>query len=77
MKNDFDIYSDMLVASAKKIFEVIEKPEASDENKILISSINALTTTVKVAIQNEVLKYRLDVSNGKVSTLVHMIGTDE
>ena len=71
--NKLDVYSDMLFESAKAIFEVVKNPELSDKNKMLIASANALTTTTKTAIQNEILKYKLDNSNGTVLKLLEKI----
>lgn len=73
MDNKLDKYSDMLFESAKEIFKVVKNPQMSDENKVLIAAINTLTNTTKTAIQNEVLKYKFDKTNGTVLKLIEKI----
>ena len=73
MNNNLDEYSNMLFESAKEVFKVIKNPKMTDENKVLLASVNALTNAVKTAIQNEVLMYRIDKSNGTLLKLIEKI----
>lgn len=73
MNNKLDKYSDMLFESAKEVFKVIKNPKMTDENKVLLASVNALTNATKTAIQNEVLKCRIDKSNGTLLKLIEKI----
>jgi hypothetical protein len=73
MNNNLNEYSDMLFEAAKEVFKIIKNPEANDENKIIIASVNALTTTTKMAIQNEVLKYRINNANGTMRQMIEKV----
>ena len=71
MNNNLDIYGEMLFESAKAIFEVVKNPSSTEETKILIASVNALTTATKTAIQNELLQYKL---GGTTNTTLQVLG---
>lgn len=73
MNNHLDEYSNMLFESVQEVFKVIKNPKMTDENKVLLASVNALTNATKTAIQNEVLKYRIDKSNGTLLRLIEKI----
>ena len=73
MNNHLDEYSNMLFESVQEVFKVIKNPKMTDENKVLLASVNALTNATKTAIQNEVLKYRIDNSNGTLLRLIEKI----
>ena len=73
MDNRLDEYSNMLFESAKEVFKVIKNPKMSEENKVLLASVNALTNATKTAIQNEVLQYRISNSNGTLLKLIEKI----
>lgn len=73
MNNKLDEYSNMLFESAKEIFKVVKNPQMSDENKLLIAAVNTLTNTTKTAIQNEVLRYKVDNTNGTILKLIEKI----
>lgn len=73
MDNKLDEYSNMLFESAKEVFKVIKNPKMSEENKVLLASVNALTNATKTAIQNEVLRYKVDNTNGTLLKLIEKI----
>ena len=73
MNNHLDEYSNILFESVQEVFKVIKNPKMTDENKVLLASVNALTNATKTAIQNEVLKYRIDKSNGTLLRLIEKI----
>ena len=53
--------------------EIIKNPTVTDENKLLIAAVNTLTNTTKTAIQNEVLRYKVDNTNGTILKLIEKI----
>lgn len=73
MDKRLDEYSNMLFESAKEVFKVIKNPKMSEENKVLLASVNALTNATKTAIQNEVLRYKVDNANGTMLKLIEKI----
>jgi hypothetical protein len=73
MDNRLDEYSNMLFESAKEVFKVIKNPKMSEENKVLLASVNALTNATKTAIQNEILRYKVDNTNGTLLKLIEKI----
>ena len=73
MDNRLDEYSNMLSESAKEVFKVIKNPKMSEENKVLLASVNALTNATKTAIQNEILRYKVDNTNGTLLKLIEKI----
>ena len=73
MNNNLDEYSNMLFESVKEVFKVIKNPKMTDENKVLLASVNALTNATKTAIQNEILRYKVDNTNGTLLKLIEKI----
>lgn len=69
-------YSNMLLDSAKAVYEVIKKPKMSDKNKVIIAAANTLSQTAKAAIQIEVLQYKVDRTAGNTTQLIHRINND-
>lgn len=70
-------YSKMLLETAKRVYEVVKKPEMTDENKIIIASANTLAQTTKTAIQLELLQYKATYTKGNTSQLIHMVNENE
>ena len=66
-------YSRMLLESAKKVYEIVQKPECTDENKILIASANTLAQTTKTAIQLELLQNNAYYSKRHTDELIHKV----
>lgn len=73
MNNKIEAYSDMLFECAKEVFKIVKSPDMTEENKMLIASVNTLTNTTKTALQNEIFKYRLDNSNGTTRKLIEKV----
>ena len=73
MDKRLDEYSNMLFESTKEMFKIVKNPTLTDENKLLIAAVNTLTNTTKTAIQNEVLRYKVDNTNGTILKLIEKI----
>ena len=67
-------YSKMLLESAKQVYNIIQKPAMTDENKMLIASANTLAQTTKTAIQLELLALRKENSFNQANILIDRIG---
>ena len=67
-------YSKMLLESAKQVFNIIQKPKMTDENKVIIASANTLAQTTKTAIQLELLELRKQNTNNNINVLIDKIG---
>ena len=70
-------YQEMLLDSARKIHNIIKKPQVTDENKIIIASANALAQTAKTAIQMEVLHYKSKIASQNTTQLINRIASNE
>ena len=66
-------YSKMLLDSAKCVYNIIQKPVCSEENKLVIAGANTLAQTAKAAIQVEVLQNRAGYTVGHTSRIIHRV----
>lgn len=66
-------YSKMLLESAKRVYEVVKKPEMTDENKMLIASANTLAQTTKTAIQLELIQNNAYYSKRHTDEIIHKV----
>ena len=66
-------YSKMLLDSAKAVYDVIQKPEYTSENKVVIAAANTLAQTAKTAIQIELVQYKATMAAGNTSQLIHKV----
>lgn len=74
-----DKYSQMLLDSAEIIHKILKnhkKMELSDI-KISIAAANTLAQTAKTAIQTEIVKNRLALTQGNTSQIIHKIGRND
>lgn len=69
-------YSKMLLESAKRVYNIIQKPEFTDENKLVIASANTLAQTAKTAIQLELLQYKATYSNVNTTQMIHQVNKE-
>ena len=64
-------YNKMLLESARKVYEIIQKPDYTEENKMVIAGANTLAQTAKTAIQIEIIQYKAGMTTGNITQLVH------
>ena len=74
-----DKYSQMLLDSAEIIHKILKDHKKMELNdiKISIAAANTLAQTAKTAIQTEIVKNRLALTQGNTSQILHKIGRND
>ena len=74
-----DKYSQMLLDSAEIIHKILKNHKKMELNdiKISIAAANTLAQTAKTAIQTEIVKNRLALTQGNTSQILHKIGRND
>lgn len=73
-----DKYSQMLLDSAEIIHKILKDHKKMELNDIKISiAANTLAQTAKTAIQTEIVKNRLALTQGNTSQIIHKIGRND
>lgn len=66
-------YSQMLLESARQVYKIINNPECTEENKMIIAGANTLAQTSKTAIQLELLQYKASYTGANTSQIIHKV----
>lgn len=66
-------YSKMLLESARQVYKIINKPDYTEENKMVIAGANTLAQTAKTAIQVEILQYKAKYSGANTNQIIHKV----
>ena len=74
-----DRYSQMLLDSAEIIHKILKNHKKMELNdiKISIAAANTLAQTAKTAIQTEIVKNRLALTQGNTAQILHKIGRND